>query len=105
MNAAAEVLIAENSVGLPQLGGEPAELVQLDQPIVNQVPAGIIDQLELPVRIAIAVAAGIGLALFVEYVDPTVRGRRELETMGFEVVGSIPSGGRTWKSLFRRANL
>lgn len=103
LNAAAEVLIAENSAGLPQLGGEPAELVQLDEPIVNRVPAGIIDQLELPVRVAIAVAAGIGLALFVEYIDPTVRGRKELETMGFDVVGAIPSGGRTWRSLFSKS--
>jgi capsular polysaccharide biosynthesis protein len=102
MNAAAEVLIAENFAGLPQLGGEPAELVQLDEPIVNRIPAGIIDQIELPVRIAIALAAGIGLALFVEYLDPTVRGRKELETMGFEVVGAIPRRERTWRGLFSR---
>jgi capsular polysaccharide biosynthesis protein len=102
INVAADVLVAENSVGLPQLGGEPAELVQLDEPIVNRVPAGIVDQLELPVRIAIAVAAGIGLALFVDYVDPTVRGRKELETMGFDVVGAIPNGGRTRRSLFSK---
>ena len=103
LNAAAEVLITENSAGLPQLGGAPAELVQLDQPIVNRVPAGIIDQLELPVRVAIAVAAGIGLALIVDYVDPTVRDRKELETMGLEVVGAIPDGGRTWKGPFAKS--
>jgi capsular polysaccharide biosynthesis protein len=103
INAAADVLIAENSAGLPQLGGVPAELVQLDEPIVNQVPAGIIDQLELPVRIAIALAAGIGLALFVDYVDPTVRDRKELETMGLEVVGAIPSSGQTWRRLFSKS--
>ena len=103
LNAAAEVLITENTAGLPQLGGEPAELVQLDEPVVNRVPLGIIDQIELPVRVAIALAAGIGLALFVDYIDPTVRVREDIETMGLEVVGAIPSGGRIWKGPFSRS--
>jgi len=92
LNAAAETLIAHNDLGLPQLGGERAELVQLDEPIVNPVPAGILDQMELPLRILIALVAGVGLALLVEYLDPTVRDRQQLETMGLPVVGEIPRG-------------
>lgn len=90
MNAAARVLIEENDKGLPQLGGEAAELVQLDPPIVNQVPPGITKQLELPLRIVLALIAGIGLAFLVDYLDPTVRERRELETIGLAVIGEIP---------------
>jgi capsular polysaccharide biosynthesis protein len=92
MNAGAAVLIERNALGLPQLGGEPAELVQLDRPIVNRVPAGILDQLDLPIRAGLALAAGIGLALLVDYLDPTVRGREELEKLGLEIVGVIPKG-------------
>ena len=90
MQAAARVLIEENDKGLPQLGGEAAELVQLDPPIVNQVPAGITKQLELPLRIVLALVAGFGLAFLVDYLDPTVRGRRELEMIGYVVIGEIP---------------
>jgi capsular polysaccharide biosynthesis protein len=90
MNAAAEVLVEENEVGLPQLGGETAELVQLDQPIINPVSAGLFDQLQLPLRVALAVGAGLGLAFLVDYLDPTVRERRELEAMGLPVMGEIP---------------
>jgi hypothetical protein len=92
MAAAAAVLMEQNSEGLPQLGGEQAEFVQLDEPLVNPVPAGILDQLELPLRIVLAIGAGVGLAFLVEYIDPTVRDREEVESMGIVVVGEIPRG-------------
>jgi capsular polysaccharide biosynthesis protein len=90
MNAAGKVLIEANDQGLPQLGGEPADLVQMDEPIVNQIPPGITTQLQLPLRIGLALAAGLGLALLVDYLDPTVRGRREVEALGLPVVAEIP---------------
>jgi capsular polysaccharide biosynthesis protein len=90
MDAAAAVLIEENYKGLPQLGGESAELVQLDQPLINSIPPGISKQLDLPFRMALAIAAGFALALIVEYLDPTVRNREELESYGLPVLGEIP---------------
>ena len=90
MKAAGLVLVEANDQGLPQLGGEPADLVQMDQPIVNQIPPGITTQLQLPLRIGLALAAGLGLALLVDYLDPTVRGRREVESMGLPVMAEIP---------------
>lgn len=100
MHEAGRVLIERNDLGLPQLGGEPAQLVQLDEPIVNRVSAGIVQQLDLPLRIVLALLAGIGLALLVEYLDPTIRDRRELETMGLLVIGSIPGTGKGWGDIF-----
>jgi capsular polysaccharide biosynthesis protein len=90
LNAAGRVLQEQNDQGLPQLGGRPAELVQLDRPIVNQVPPGIVSQLELPLRVVIALAAGLFLAFLLEYLDPTVREREELEAMGIPVIVEIP---------------
>lgn len=100
MHEAGRVLIERNDLGLPQLGGEPAQLVQLDEPIVNRVSAGIVQQLDLPLRIVLALLAGIGLALLVEYLDPTIHDRRELETMGLLVIGSIPGTGKGWGDIF-----
>ena len=90
MDAAGRVLLEANDLGLPQLGGEAADLVQMDQPIVNRIPPGITTQLQLPLRIVLAVAAGLGLALLVDYLDPTVRGRREVEALGISVMAEIP---------------
>ncbi len=93
LNKAAVVLINENNLGLPQLGGETAELVQLDEPIVNRVSAGILNQLDLPFRIGLALAVGVMLAIFVDYIDPTIKDDRELEALGLEIVGLIPGTG------------
>ncbi len=99
LSMAAVVLINENNQGLPQLGGETAELVQLDEPIVNRVSPGILNQLDLPFRIGLAFAVGFVLALFVDYIDPTIKDGRELEAIGLTIVGAIPGpAGRIFKN-------
>ena len=90
MDGVIAVLLADNSQALPQLGGDTALLTQLDQPVVNGIPSGIRGQLELPVRILLALFAGIGLALLVEYLDPTIRDRQEAQRLGLDILGEIP---------------
>ena len=90
MDGVIAVLTTQNAAALPQLGGENAQLIQLDQPVVNQVPAGIRSQLDLPLRFVLALLVGVGLALLVEYLDPTVRDRQEVQDMGLAVLGEIP---------------
>jgi len=102
MQAAANVLVNQNELGLPQLGGETAELVQLDQPIVNSISPSIINQLDLPLRIVLAIFAGIGLAFLVEYLDPTIRNGDELELMDLPVIGFIPGKKRGWGDILPR---
>jgi capsular polysaccharide biosynthesis protein len=84
------VLTTQNADALPQLGGENALLTQLDQPTVTQLPAGIRSRLDLPLRLLLALLAGVGLALLVEYLDPTIRDRQELQEIGLNVLGEIP---------------
>ena len=50
--------------------------------MINSIPPGISKQLDLPFRLALAVAPGFALALLVEYLDPTVRNREELASYG-----------------------
>lgn len=90
IDAAAAVLAEQNTAALPQLGGEPALLVQLDEPVVNQIPAGLRSQLDLPLRVLLALAAGLGLALLVEYLDPTIRDRDDLALVDVPLLGEIP---------------
>lgn len=88
--AASKVLREQNAEALPQLGGQAATLVQLDEPVVNQIPGGLRAQLELPLRLALALVAGVGLAFLVEYIDPTFRTRTEIEALGLDILGEIP---------------
>ena len=88
------VLTEDNAGALPQLGGENALLTQLDEPVVNPIGAGIRGQLDLPLRVALALAAGLGLALLAHYLDPTVRDREEVARAGLPIIGAIPKERR-----------
>ncbi len=90
MDAAITVLSEQNGEALPQLGGETAVLVQLDDAVVTPLPRSLSSLLDIPLRLAIALAAGLGLALLVEYLDPTIRNRKEAEELGFAILGEIP---------------
>lgn len=90
MDAAIVVLTEQNAEALPQLGGETAVVVQLDTPVVTPIPQGIRAQLDAPLRLILAFIAGIGLALLVEYLDPTLRDRAEAEKAGLKILGEIP---------------
>ncbi len=90
MEATIAVLTAQNGAALPQLGGETAVIMPLDEAIVVPISPGIRSQLDLPLRIVLALGAGVGLALLVEYLDPTVRTKASLEKMGLPVLGEIP---------------
>lgn len=90
MDAAITVLTEQNAAALPQLGGETAVLVLLDEPVVTPLPRSLSSLLDIPLRLAIGLAAGLGLALLVEYLDPTIRSREEAEAMGFAILGEIP---------------
>lgn len=90
IDAVTIVIQQQNGNALPQLGGETAVVVPFSEPVVNQISPGIRSQLDLPVRLLVALIAGIGLALLVEYVDPTIREARELEAIGLSVLAEIP---------------
>ncbi len=90
MSGVIAVLTEQNAGALPQLGGEAAVLTQLDQPIINPISAGIRSQLDLPIRILLALFVGLGLALLVEYLDPTIRDRETVQDLGLSILGEIP---------------
>jgi capsular polysaccharide biosynthesis protein len=90
MNAAIVVMQQDNASAIPVLTDEPATLVPLDSPAVTPLPAGLRSRLDLPLRVALAIAVGFGLAFLVEYLDPTVRDRREVEAIGLKLLGEIP---------------
>lgn len=92
--AAVTVMQEQNATAIPQLGGEAAVVRQLDDPVVNRVPPGLRSQLDLVLRVGLAVAAGLALAFFVDYIDPTLRAREDVEALGLPIMGEIPSQKR-----------
>jgi capsular polysaccharide biosynthesis protein len=70
--------------------GTPIVLHPIDPPAITQAGPSTRSRLELPLRLSLALFAGVGVAFVLEYVDDTVRGAQDLRAQGIDVLGSIP---------------
>lgn len=91
--AATRVLQTRNREVFPQVGSG-AVVTPLDPVTVSVAPPGLSSRLNLPLRLGLALIAGVALAFLVDYLDPTVRSRAELEALGLGVLGEIPKSKR-----------
>ena len=78
----------------PQLVGVQAKAVLIDGPGIGQVGRSLKDQLDLPIRLLVALVAGVALAFLWDYLDDTVRDHSDVEALGVAVVGEIPRRSR-----------
>jgi capsular polysaccharide biosynthesis protein len=95
LNTAVEVLRQEAPNYFGRLGSEQPRIALFDGPNVNQVPPSLTQRLDLPVRLILALIAGIALCFLLDYLDDSIRGRAELEMMGINVLAEVP-GRRRW---------
>ena len=93
-DAITRVLQKDNASVFPELGGLAAVVQPLDAPGVVAVAPSLRSRLDLPLKLAVGLVLGIGLALLAHYFDPFVHDQRDLNRLGLPVVGEIPSGRR-----------
>jgi hypothetical protein len=84
------VLNEEAAALVGPLGDARPVLRLIDPPVVVPVGRGLRDKLEVPIRLGLAVLAGIAGAFLLDYLDRSVRGPDELEKMGLPVLARIP---------------
>jgi protein tyrosine kinase modulator len=90
-SAAAKALETQNAKYFKQLGSEGASVTIIDGPDVGPVSPSLRERLDIPIRLGLALAAGVLLAFLWDYLDDSVRDARELEAMGLKVIGEIPT--------------
>jgi len=89
--AVADELTQNGAAYFPQLEGLDPPVHLLDEPVPAPLPPGLRAQLLGPaVRLGLALAVGVGLALAWHYMDPTVRDPEDLEEMGLAMLAHIP---------------
>jgi capsular polysaccharide biosynthesis protein len=88
--AATTVLQERSAEYFPQFGTRGVDVVVLDEPVIAPVPPPISVRFEPLVRFGLGLVAGVALAFLVEYLDPTVHRRTEVEEMGLPVLAEIP---------------
>ena len=90
ISAAADEIEQDKGDYLRQLAALNADIVITNGPTVAAVGPGLRSQIDLPLRVLLALMVGIGLVFLLDYLDASVRDRREVERMGFVVLGEIP---------------
>ena len=90
INAAVKNLSDNNPKYFAQLGSSPAVIAIIDNPSVVPVGASLREQMDIPIRVALALLAGIALAFILDYLDQSVRDARDVESLGMQVIGEIP---------------
>lgn len=88
--AAAQVLQDRNNRYLGQLATENAVITLIDPPTISQTGTSLRQRLDLPLRIILALIAGIILAFLIDYLDDTLRGKDDVERLGVIVLAEIP---------------
>lgn len=90
-DAVIEVLETRNQAYFgAQLGDVPAQVTILDEPRITYSAPPLSDRFGSLVRLVVGLIGGLGLAFLVEYLDPTIRERDQVEAAGFRVIGQIP---------------
>ena len=101
--AATEELLATGAGRyFSQLSTENAVISLIDPPSVYPLGRSLRDRLDLPLRLGLALAAGLALAFLLDYLDDTVRGPGDLHALGLVVLGEVPASGRGTLALRRR---
>lgn len=88
--ATAAALQEQGDKYFAQVNAGNAAIRVLDPPALVPPSIGLRERLDLPLRLFLALAAGIALAFLADYLDDSVRSVSELEEMGLTVVAEIP---------------
>lgn len=89
-DAIAATLTESSSAFFAQFSMEEADIRLIDPPTFGVVGRPAREQLDLPLRVLLALAAGLGLAFLLDYLDRSIRERSEVEALGLTVLGEIP---------------
>ena len=88
--AAQLTLEEQNAKYFTQLGSEGAEVFVIDPPSVVPLGVSLKDRLDIPIRVALGLLAGVGIAFLLHYLDDSLHEPAELEALGISVLGGIP---------------
>ena len=89
-NAIAATLTENSAAFFSQFSAEESDIREIDPPVINAVGRPAREQLDLPLRVLLALAAGVGLAFLLDYLDRSVRERSDVEALGLIVLSEIP---------------
>lgn len=100
--AVQEILVHDSEAYFAQLDTEGATVSVIDPPVVYPVGRSLRDRIDLPLRLALALAAGVAVAFLLDYLDDSVRGSEDLAALDVPVLAEVPRRGGALGGLRRR---
>ena len=88
--AAVDVLKTRNRDYFPQVGAAPASVTVLSEPVIVPAPPPLADRFGPVIRVGLGFLAGLALAFLAHTIDPMLRRREEVESLGLKVIGTLP---------------
>ena len=104
-NAVVQVLTNHGDSYFAQLSTNSAVISVIDPPTISPVGPSLRQRLDLPIRMVLALLAGIGLTFLLDYLDDTIRDRADLEGLGLPILAEIPARRRWPARFWRRRSL
>jgi capsular polysaccharide biosynthesis protein len=89
-NAIVATLTESSADFFGQFSAQEADIRLIDPPVVSKSGRPAREKLDFPLRILLALSAGVALAFLLDYLDDSVRERTDLERLGVAVLGEIP---------------
>ena len=89
--AAQQVLDEQSATFFGQLGERGVDIRAIDPPFIVPVGPGLREQLDLPLRLLLALVTGVALVFLLHYLDDAVYDRTEVEDLGMVVLAELPS--------------
>lgn len=101
-DAVVQVLCDQGETYFAQLATGSAVVFLIDPPHVSQVGPSLRQRLDLPLRLIVALGAGIFLTFLLDYLDDSIRHRADLEKLDLPILAEIPPCRRWASRLWRR---
>ena len=89
-DAVAATMTEDADQFMPRLLEDQGAVYLVNRGGVVPVGPSLKQRLDLPLRLVLALLAGVGLAFLMEYLMPRVQTRRDLEKLGVSVLAEIP---------------
>ncbi len=89
-DAVAATMTQDAHLFMPRLLEDQGAVYLINRGTVVPVGPGLKQRLDLPLRLVLALLAGVGLAFLVNYLLPRIYTRDDLEALGIDVMGEIP---------------
>ena len=101
-NAVVQVIETEAESYFAQLTTDSAVVAVIDPPSVVQAATPLRQRLDLPLRLILALVAGLAIAFVLDYADDSIRERDDLAPLGLPVLAEVPVHGSWWQRLWPR---